>query len=111
MREFDVSEQDLTDLRAFVLRYREWPAIFGCNYSGQIWPWLRWGNHDSADRQYVHGLHPLLDALVAAYLDVRPQGGRVFINEEGVFYKDEAYPDQRFQVLRFRVRQRKRVRV
>lgn len=39
---------------------------------------------------------PIIDVVVAHYLDVRPEGGRVFVDERGAFWKDEELREHQF---------------
>lgn len=97
-----LSREDFEELKQFVLRNRwDWPAVFSCNYKGEVWPFQTYGYHDEADRVYVEGQNGLLDELVMTYLNVRPEGGRLFIDENGVFYSTQDDPDTLHKFISF----------
>ena len=106
-----ITQEEFESLKDFVVRIREWPAVFICNQHGRIWPWKRYGLHPERDRIYVEGQHPLLDYLVDIFLAERPLGGRFFLSEEGLFYKEGEVPAQEFQVVKFVISTGKRAKV
>ncbi len=61
------------------------PATFSCNEDGHIWPWATHGLTPESTRHYVEGRFPILDAVAASMLDVRPTGGRFHLTDEGAF--------------------------
>ncbi len=72
-----------------------WPAAFNCNERGDVWPFARYGH--TGPMGNLRGQIPRLDEIVKVILAERPkvapwehvQGGRFFINNEGVFIKPE----------------------
>ena len=83
---------DLDDLRELSRRHHwGWPGpVFSVNSRGQIWPFACNGHTHEADRWYVEGLSPVLDAVAMELLETRPPGGRFFINEKGAFFKPDS---------------------
>ncbi len=68
----------------------DWPATFSTNSRGDIWPYVRNGYTPPAERENVRECSRLLDRIADLYKGQREEGGRFFINEVGVFWKDEA---------------------
>ena len=65
-----------------------WPAVFSCNPQGDIWPTCTKGLSREHQRVQVRGRLPYLDTLAAFVLRARPEGGRFFIDEHGLFLSD-----------------------
>lgn len=70
-------------------RLGEWDAIFSCNPSREAWPCDYYGYSDPNDRGYLQKRYKLLRKLVKIVLADRTEGGRFFLNEDGVFVNPE----------------------
>lgn len=65
--------------------------MFSVSPTGEVWPFATYGyTHDS--ERYRIDDSPLLDTLADAILKVRPEGGRVFVNDVGVFVQPLGQP-------------------
>ena len=81
-----VSDWELDEVLEFQERdWRDWLARMSCNSRREVWPSPALGYSRQADRRHVEGLSEFLDEVVALVLDVRPIGGRFFINASGVW--------------------------
>ena len=64
----------------------DWPVTFSCNNYNEVWATPGFGFTQGEDRSYLpRSRYPTLHKIVAAYLSVRPEGGRFHISDEGVF--------------------------
>lgn len=70
-------------------RSAEWDAIFSCNLYKEAWPCDYFGYLHPVDRVNVQKRYKLLRKLVKIVLADRPEGGRFFLNEDGVFVNPE----------------------
>lgn len=86
----NVTRRDLDRIKQVQLMPRtDWPAVFSTN-GDDIWPQAVRGWTPFESRLQVRGLLEFLDTIADIYLEVRPEGGRFFIDSTGAFYKDEA---------------------
>ena len=70
-------------------QWPEWDAVFSCNPDREAWPVHDYGYSDPDDREYVHDRYKLLRKIVKIVLADRPEGGRFFLDEAGVFVKPD----------------------
>ena len=85
------SRDEFGQLRALQIERRwDWPATFSTNCHGEVWPYSTPGFTHEVDREPVRGISRVIDEVVDAYLTIRPEGGRFFIDEKAAFYKVEA---------------------
>ena len=78
--------------------YPKYPLTFSCSPSG-VWPTVRLGYIEEAEREYVTGRSPLLDlmaSLVVLFHDAR--GARFNISMEGVTLTRTGDPICHFEV-------------
>jgi hypothetical protein len=88
MKTIRMTSTEYKDLRELQARERwDWPAWFGVNSSGEMWPGTTFGRTPDSHRVEVSGLSEILDRVKDAYLGIREQGGRLFISERGGFHK------------------------
>ena len=86
MRTFSVSKKEFQNFRDVQIRpHAHWPAVFSCNLHGDVWPFSTYGFTHDADRVYLSGKFKLLGQIVKEVLIERPEGGRFFVNDAGVF--------------------------
>lgn len=74
----------------FILKVKhrwDWPGCFSTNWYGELWPWVVFNRTPTLQRVNVAGVSTLLDELAGRFLEVRPEGGRFFVNNEGAFWK------------------------
>lgn len=86
-----LTREQFAELRAMQVKYRmDWPAVFSTGGKNQVWPCpgRGWSRHQQ--RTYLKGHSQTLDAIVGAYLKVRSEGGRFFLDERGAFFAPEA---------------------
>ena len=96
-----IDRSDFLDFRDVqeIPRY-SWPATFGCNRQGEVWPYAGPGHSSPSQRIYMEGLFPHLDTIVRLVLKIDSVGKRFTITDDrGVFLADPAYHNQ--QVCRF----------
>ncbi len=97
VEEIELSWQEFTDLRMFKKkRYREWLAVFSTNCREDIWWPKTEGYTQPEDRTELRGISRAVDRISEALLRVRPEGGRIFVDERGGFYKDKSGRLQQF---------------
>jgi hypothetical protein len=61
-------------------------AIFSINSALQIWPYTSYG--PAGHRTMIRGTLPSIERIAAQILTIRPEGGRCFLREDGVYIKD-----------------------
>jgi len=87
---FKIKRKEFDGLTQFqIVKRWEWPAVFSTNSKRQIWVSTRSqrGYTHPSERFQLRGLSSTLDLLADKYLAIRDCGGRFFINEQGLFYK------------------------
>ncbi len=100
-----VASGEIEELREVQIRYRtDWPAVFSCNKYGEIWVFSTYGYTRSSRRVRIIG-NRLLEKIVGIYLQRRPEGGRFFVDESGVYIRPE---DGFVQIISFVQRNIKR---
>ena len=74
------------------------PAVvaFSCNAYRQVWPEETTQWHREDQRSYCQGKLQVLDEIVAMMLEVRPNGGRFFVDWDGVFHRENWPNEERF---------------
>lgn len=70
-----------------IRRRRDWLAVFSCEPSGEVWPFISRGYTGANYQASLAGYSCLLDEMVDAVVRVRWTGGRFFIDYNGVFTK------------------------
>lgn len=90
MESITLTREEFQEFRDVQIRPRaEWPATFSCNGLEEVWPFISYGHTYEEQRTYLQGKIRLLDKIVKIVLQKRPEGGRFFINDEGVFIDPE----------------------
>ena len=96
-----LSREEFEEFRDVQIRPRaDWPATFSCNKSHEVWPFHNFG--PTGWKIYLDGQIPRLDEIVRIVLNDRSEGGRFFVNDNGVFVKlnrDDIQQIARFIVL------------
>jgi hypothetical protein len=96
-----LSRSELVELKHLqIRRRRDWLATFSANEYGNIWPFVSRGWTPLENRREVRSCE-LIKRVRDRYLAEREGGGRIFINENGAFYKDQER--QRHQFIRFQI--------
>jgi len=86
VQKLQLSRTEFDEFRALVIRERwDWPAVFSVNPKGEIWPWVTWGWTPEYEKIDVSGRSALLRRVAYTLLNIRPEGGRFFIDEEGAY--------------------------
>jgi len=86
VQKLQISSTEFDEFMALVRRERwDWPAVFSVNPKGEIWPWVTWGRTPKHERIDVSGRSRLLRKVAYTLLNIRPEGGRFFINEKGAY--------------------------
>ncbi len=82
-----MDDVDLTAIASLMERnWRGWIGVFSCNGRAEVWPCTTWGHHSYDERDSLEGQYPLLDEIVRRYLDIRPAGGRFFVDRDGAYH-------------------------
>ena len=90
MNAHEITRQEFDEFRKLQVRKDWiWPAKFSTNINDELWPWVTNGKTPIELRKDVRGLSPLLDEVARKYRDIRVEGGRIFINYEGAFWRSE----------------------
>ena len=90
MKRVRITREEFDELRRIQkVRRWDWPAWFGANNQGAIWPGVTRGYTPFELREDVREVSKLLDLVADVYLLVRDKGGRFFIGDQGAFFKDE----------------------
>lgn len=102
MKTFCITHAEYNDLVALANRSRwGWPATFSSNRHGEIWKYNGPGYTPPSDREYIQGISKIIDAIAAANIETRSEGGRFFINEQGAFFKDSEGDEIPFLIFCF----------
>ena len=84
-----LTRAEFSKLRQLQVKFRwDWPATFSANQHGHIWPYITPGYTPESDRLQLRGASELLDLLADEYVDLRPEGGRFFIDDLGAYYSE-----------------------
>ena len=76
-----ITRSQLEEIKQLQLRKRpDWPATFSVNCQGRIWPFANWGHTPEHNRDAIAGISPTVDAIAVRFLDIRPEGGRFFVD-------------------------------
>jgi hypothetical protein len=99
-----ITQEEFNEFRRLQRVHRwDWPAVFSTNCHGKIWPFVTRGWTPFADRDDVRGVSSIVDAVANAYLSVRSEGGRFFIDERGAFHKTEDLGAPEVQFVQFQI--------
>jgi hypothetical protein len=87
--EIEASRDDLSELPRLMIRPRnDWLFVGSTNSWSEVWPFACHGHTQGEMRAAVQGLNPIVD-IVASYLrEVKPGGGRFFVDMTGAYYRD-----------------------
>lgn len=93
----EVSKQQMASRSSFYQKKR-WPVILSTNSSGDGWSFETYGHTPLSQRPPVDGIE-FLEELMREYIAVRPEGGRVFLNTKGGYYKTRERKEVQFVAL------------
>jgi hypothetical protein len=97
-----IERSDLENMKKLqVKNHADWPAVFSTNSDCEIWCYCRFGNTPRDERVFVQGELEIIDFIAKTYRYERPNGGRFFISDAGVFHKEENCEE--IQIIEFRV--------
>jgi len=68
-----------------------WPVVLSTNAKGDGWSFETYGHTPFGQRAPVDGIE-FLEEVKREYLAVNPDGGRVFLNTKGAYYKTKQSP-------------------
>jgi hypothetical protein len=101
MKTLRLTSDDFDKLRQLQIK-RGWKRLaFSTNYREEIWPSTRFGPVPIEEREELGGVCAMLDQVVAEYLKVRSEGGRFFVQRDGVWYEEEGYLPVQFVAFQF----------
>jgi hypothetical protein len=72
---------------------------FSTNGKKKIWISKDRGNTPDEYRHYIQGQSRIIDAIAAEYREIRPGGGRFFIEQTEAYFCPEYEPQQRIVLL------------
>jgi hypothetical protein len=106
MKQLEIRRNQYLKLPEYqVRRRRDWHAVFSTNEIAELWPFIRWGRTPQEERAEFYRIPTILHTIAREYLQIRPQGGRFFINQKGAFYKLDVFGTAvKKQFLRLRIR-------
>jgi len=85
-----ITRDELGDMMRFQVKVRsEWVAVYSASPDQTIWPQVTWGWTPFEKRMDVRRIMPALDAIADRFLELKPEGGRFFIDAAGAYYKDD----------------------
>jgi len=91
MREIKLTAQEAAQLiQLQKTRKWDWPAVFSANSQGSIWAGTTYSRTPVEDREELRDLVPVLNRIRDLYLGQREQGGRMFIDLQGAYYKEKS---------------------
>ena len=88
----EISKQQMT-YRSPFYNYKKtrWPVVLSTNAKGDGWSFETYGHTPFSQRSPVDGIE-FLEEVKREYLAVNPDGGRVFLNTKGAYYKTKQRP-------------------
>ncbi len=88
----EVSKQQMA-YRSPFYNYKKtrWPVVLSTNAKGDGWSFETYGHTPFGQRAPVDGIE-FLEEVKREYLAVNPDGGRVFLNTKGAYYKTKQRP-------------------
>jgi len=98
----EVSKQQMVYRSPFWNKTR-WPVVLSTNTKGDGWSFETYGHTPFGQRAPVDGIE-FLEELKREYIAVRPEGGRVFLNTKGAYYKTRRGKEVKFVALRIPIR-------
>jgi hypothetical protein len=102
MEVIQLSRFDFDTLRLFKTDRRpNWHAVFSTNCHEDVFGLVREGYCPPEERHEVRGASRLADVISDALLRVRPEGGRIFVDERGAFYKNKFSHLEQFVKFQF----------
>ena len=94
MKPREVTREDFDKFKELQVRkHWFWPAKFSTNANGDLWPWVTNGKTPKELRIDVRRESPLLDEVAGRNRSLRNEGGRIFINYEGAYWRTERDDD------------------
>ena len=99
----DVSKEEFSRFKLWAENGRwGWPARLSTNDWRDLWEPPGWGYTRLRDREQMRGEFPFVDDVVEEYLELRPGGGRFFIDDRVAYYKpeEEGEPTYAIAILR-----------
>lgn len=79
-----------------ILHRDDWEAVFNVDTRGGIYPQVRWGRTPEEEKLYSQGTIETLDRIASISVQARGKTGRLFIRQNGVYYKDQSAQAHRF---------------
>lgn len=102
MKEIRLTLRELAQLIKLQKTKRwKWPAVFSTNSHESVWAGTTFGKTPIEDREELSDLVPVLNRIRDLYLGQREEGGRMFIDLDGAFYRNKQ--DQQFQIVKFNI--------
>jgi len=91
MKNLSITKEELEELKRIQIEHHwKWPAAFGTNRTGDIWPCEMGGYTPPEQREHVRGISKIIDAVATEYLNIRSSGGRFFISDTGASYSPQS---------------------
>ena len=88
MRKFLLTQRDIDCLKKIGLKRRgDCFASFSVNANHEIWVYVTRSWTKEEKRRYVSGQCPIIEQIAEEYLLARPEGGRVLVKRDGLFYR------------------------
>jgi hypothetical protein len=82
-----------------------WPAALSTNEWRDAWHPTGRGYTAMDERELLHKRFPFVDQIIEAYLELRPPGGRFFIDDEIAYTKSEHGGELRFALAYYKPEQ------
>jgi hypothetical protein len=102
LKKLAITHKEFEVLKNLQVRRRwDWPTVFSTNCRGEIWGFATYSWTKLEEREYIHGVSSIIDRVAEEYLNVRADGGRFFIDDEGAFHKAE--PGSKVQFICFEI--------
>lgn len=96
----DVTRTQYRALRELQERERwDWPATFSVNPAGEVWPFVTYGYARREERRNIRHLSSIIDDVADRFLQVGPDGGRLFVSESGAFVAKNREQFVYFQIV------------
>jgi hypothetical protein len=97
MKTIRINKVEFDKLRELQVKKRnDCHAAFSTNLSEIPWPFVTFGLTPEQLREKIRTVSPILYRLVGNFIEIRPPGGRFFVDDKGAYWKDAQKRRHRF---------------
>lgn len=106
MEEIELTWNEFTGLRRLKTStqrgHAQWISVFSTNCREDLWSVQSEGYSSPDQRSEMRGQSRAADRIADALLRVRSEGGRIFVDERGAFYRNKFGDLEQFAIFKIR---------